>query len=250
MYHAFVVNALWIFPSFLLATVAAAGAGWRTSFESNDGIFLVDSGNVSHCPDCIYESADHVLFDRPGVTLLLDQAPCNATPSSCCSGKQCAKYAAGHMRSAPSQAFGNFTFVARAPFPPSGAGGAPDNSFACITSSYLGTPHHEVASCFHAGKPSEVSLSYWAAPANANGVILQVDAGVDLHAAFHTYTIVWAPSLLTLLLDGTEIAKSTTAASTIPSRAGQVLLINRVMPADPFKGDSAMTVLSAAYAPL
>jgi hypothetical protein len=83
-----------------------------------------------------------------------------------------------------------------------------------------------------------------------------------------------------------EIAKSSTAASTIPSRAGQVLLINRVrfyqrhalraspaelsplaamsltptlpppffntqqvMPADPYKGDTAMAVLSAEYTP-
>jgi hypothetical protein len=236
---------------FFLATAIAVATdtGWRTNFESDDGLFLVDNGGVSHCPDCIFERGDHVLFDRPGVTLLLNQNPCNATPSSCCSGKQCAKYAAGHMRSAPSQAYGNFSFVARAPFPSDGAGSPPDNSFACLTSSYLGTPHHEVASCFHGSKPGEVSLSYWAAPANANGVILQVDAGVDLHAAFHTYTIVWTPSSLALLLDGKEIAKSTTAASTIPSRAGQVLLINRVMPANPYKGDSAMAVLSAEYAP-
>jgi len=216
---------MWEF--FLLATAVAA-AGWRTAFDPRDGIFLVDSGNVSHCPDCIMERADHVVFNRPGVTLLLDQFPCNSTPLSCCSGKQCAKYAAGHMRSAPSQAYGNFSFVARAPFPPIGAGSAPDNSFACLTSSYLGSPHHEVASCFHASTPSKVSLSYWAAPANADGVILQVDAGVELHAAFHTYAILWTPTSLTLLLDGVEIAKSSTAASTIPSRAGQVLLINRV----------------------
>ena len=227
-------------------------AGWSTNFTApNDGVFTVDDGDISHCPQCIDERADHVKFGSDGLVLELDQSPCNATAHSCCVNGTCAAYAAGHVRSANFQAFGRFTFVARPSFPPLGSGAPPQNAFACLTTSYYGSPHHEVASCFHGDSPTEVSLAFWSEPDNSVGKIITVDTGVLLHNDFHTYEVVWTPLLLTLSLDGVEIANATARAAntTIPSIPGQVLLINRVM-SNTYDGDASVALRFASYVPL
>ena len=179
--------------------------------------------------------------------------PCAATPRACCAGGACAGVAAGHLRSARAQAFGTFTFVARPSFAAAAGGGAPaNNSFACLTTSYLGSPHHEVASCFLGSQPTEVSLGYWAPGASAGGVVQRVDTGVDLHAAFHTYVIEWTPTSLRLSVDGVPTANASAAAgpnTTIPWLPGQALLINRMQDAV-YAGATLVDVLHAAYVPL
>jgi beta-glucanase (GH16 family) len=154
------------------------------------------------------------------------------------------------MRSAASQAFGTFTFVARAAAPPLGGGPPPANSFACLTTSYRSAPHHEIASCFRGAAPSNVSLAYWSEGANSRGVILEVDTGLRLHEAFHTYVVTWTPTALSLSVDGRRVAHAEAAAnSTLPFLPGQALLINRVS-SEPYLGDAVVALASAAYAPL
>ena len=228
---------------------SVADPAWSTNFTSDDGTFLIDDGSISHCPDCIYETRSHVSFSADGVRLLLSQSPCNASSTACCVGSVCARFAAGHMRSAAVQAFGTYTFTARPSFPPLGQGAPPGNSFACLTTSYLGSPHHEVASCFSGGAPTEVSLAYWAAPHNANGVIKRVDTGVQLHDAFHTYSVTWTPTSLALSLDGVLVASASAPANTtIPSLAGNALLINRVSSTE-YDGDAVVALRHAAFEP-
>ena len=231
---------------------AASAGGWHTNFDIDDGTFLVDDGAVSHCPSCVYESAAHVTFGAPNLQLRLDDAPCVKTPSACCAGGQCADVAAGHLRSAAAQAFGMYTFVARPSFSASGSGGAPpppNSSFACLTTSYLGAPHHEVASCFIGAQPTEVSLGYWSPGTTADGVVKRVDTGIDLHAAFHTYVVAWTPTALSLSIDGKLIISATAAGpnTTIPWLPGQVLLINRFQGS--YAGPALVDVQEALYTP-
>lgn len=231
---------------------AGAAGSWSTDFTSDDGSFLVDDGAVSHCPECIYESASHVSFGAGGVQLRLDDAPCAATPRACCAGGLCAHVAAGHMRSAAAQAFGSFTFVARPAFaPPAAAGAVPANSFACLTTSYLGSPHHEVATCFLGSAPGEVSLGYWSPGTSADGVVKRVDTGLPLHDAFHVYDVRWTPTTLALAIDGVVIINATAAAAntTIPWLPGQVLLINRMQSAT-YAGPAIVALQHASYAPM
>jgi hypothetical protein len=233
--------------------VARDGAAWSTDFASADGVFLADDGAVSHCPQCVYEAASHVSYGAGGVRLLLDTSPCSLNASACCDASgdgQCARVAAGHMRSAAFQSFGRFTFVARPAFPPGGGGGAPpSNSFTCLTTSYLGAPHHEVASCFHGSDPTEVSLAYWSEATGPGGVVLPVRTGVPLHDAFHEYAIEWNATYLGLSLDGKLIANASAAPNTtIPWRPGQALLINRFFDGA-FEGSAVVALQSARYEP-
>ena len=236
------------------AALIAAQQSWSTDFASNDGVFLVDDGAVSHCPACIYEDAKHVSFGAPGVQLRLDDVPCAATPSACCAGGQCARLAAGHLRSAAAQAFGTFSFVARPSFAASGGGGSSPGAFACLTTSYLGSPHHEVATCFVGSQPREVSLGYWSSGVPAAGIVHRVNTSFDLHAGFNNYTIEWTPTSLRLAVNGAPTASATAAApnTTIPWLAGQALLINRAQDGQSFSGAPAalLELRHAAYSPL
>ena len=243
----------------LTASARAEGgdSGWSTDFAAGDGVFLIDDGAVSHCPQCVFESATHVSLgaDAGGALLRLDQTPCNPDPLACCDASGdgvCARFATGHMRSASAQAFGTFSFIARPAFAAGAAPGAPppNNSFTCLTTSFLAAPHHEVASCFHGDSPTEVSLAYWSPSTDPAGVVLKVDTGVALHEALHSYSVTWTPTFLSLSLDGKQIANASAAPNTtIPWLAGQALLINRVLD-EHFDGPALVQVRSASYSPL
>jgi len=155
------------------------------------------------------------------------------------------------MRSAAFQGFGRFTFVARPAFASTDdAGAAPSNSFTCLTTSYLGAPHHEVASCFHGSDPTEVSLAYWSEATGPNGVVIPVRTGLALHDAFHEYAIEWSATYLGLSLDGVLIANASAPANTtIPWRPGQALLINRFFDGSAAVESAVVALHSARYEP-
>jgi beta-glucanase (GH16 family) len=96
-----------------------------------------------------------------------------------------------------------------------------------------------------------VSLAYWSEGFNTNGKIIRVETGKRLHDDWHTYTVFWTPTFLSLSLDGKQIANATAAAAntTIPFLPGSVLLINRVDTVT-YEGDSVLALSSASYTPL
>lgn len=132
--------------------------------------------------------------------------------------------------------------------PAHAAGGRtpPANAFSCWTPTYVGKPaHNEIAVCFSGSDSTDVHFSYWY---DATAHTTHHTMPWEFSAAPHNYTVVWAPTRLTFLVDGAVVQTVDGTTSTIPSAAGHELLILRPK-TDAFIADSAFAVAFASYDP-
>ena len=234
----------------LLAAVPLVSSqeAWADDFRALNSSLWTLSSDVEHCSDgaCFLARPDHASFGAGGLTLHLDQTPCNKT--SCCDAKgKCASWASGHLVSVDTVLYGTFRARMR-PAHVGSSGGPPKNAFSCWTPSYIGKPHNEIAVCFSGSSPSasNVHCSYWY-DSTAHTKQVEMPAGwswVD----FHDYEVVWAPTFITFAVDGEVILRVDGTTSTIPYTAGHVLTILRPKD-DVYLSDSAFDVASMSYDP-
>ena len=207
----------------LLALVQTTSAGWSTDFSASNATLWQEATDIEHCNDgaCFLARPDHLSFGPAGLVMSLNQSPCNV--SSCCVGAKCASWASGKMQTHSEAAYGTYTARLQ-PAHRAGALPAAANAFSCWTPTYRTTPHHEIAICFSGSDETSVHFSYWY-DATAHTTLLY--PGFDFGAAMHDYTVVWAPTQIQLLVDGTLAHSVKGTKATIPSLPGYTAIILR-----------------------
>ena len=232
-------------PVFILfAAVHALSPAWNDTFQTYDDSLWIQMTDIEHCNDgaCFLGRVDHLAYGDEGVTLTLNQSPCNAT--SCCVGAKCAQWASGKLQTVNSALYGTYEIRAQ-PAHTAGGGTPPKNAFSCWTPIYIGSPHNEIAICFSGSDSTSVHFSYW----------FDATAHTTLHAmpwefsaAMHTYRVVWAPTSIQFYIDGDLIQSVTGTTSTIPYTPGYSALILRPKNTQ-YLADSFFSALYMSYDP-
>ena len=147
----------------LLSLAATARAGWSDDFATFNSTLWSQQTDIEHCNDgaCFLASPDHLDYDpNNGLTINLNQSPCNTTSDGCCVGSKCASWASGHLRTNDVSLYGTYTMTGHPAHAPDGSM-PPTNAFSCWTPAYIGSPHNEIALCFSGFDPTTLHLSYW-----------------------------------------------------------------------------------------
>ncbi len=181
---------------------------------------------------------------RPTLPFFFAQAPCNSSSHACCVGSTCAKWAAGHLRTVQAFTYGTWTVVAQVAHSPVPGAPTPNNAFTCF-GSYTDAPvHNEISMCWEATTQSTLGAAYWYSAAEEK---TDVQLPFDASQGVHNWTVVWAPSSITWMVDGKVLhTDSGQAGKTIPYEPQQLSLITR--PRDStYDGDAVFTVKSFSY---
>ena len=226
---------------------------WKDDFHTYNSSIWIQSEDVEHCESvCFQARKDHLLYNQPlpgsdkyrGLIIKLNQYPCNILPKSCCQGSQCAKYAAGHLRTQSSQHYGTYSILARTGHNRYPDMPVPNNLFTCYSASYVDNPvHNEVTMCWNATS-NQVHFGYWYNELEHETVY---NLGFDASKSFHEYSVVWAPDRIDWFVDGKLAHRDTGVAyKTIPWEAGQAILILR--PKSPeYDGDGEFDIGWVSY---
>ena len=209
----------------LSAPTLRAGA-FNDTFRSFDATIWKQSTTIKHCDDgaCFMARPDHIAYNVPGgITLSLNQLPCNASSTACCVGSKCAKWASGHVTTAVNRLYGTYEISAK-PAHAAGSRTPPANAFSCWTVTYNFSPHNEIAICFSGSNSRSVHFSYWYDDIPHTTFL---DVPFEFSAAYHIYKVVWGSNRIDFYIDGklAHVARGTT--KTIPFTAGYSALILR-----------------------